>query len=261
MNTYIKGKHRKKPSKILCILVKLFLILFLLTIIYFLYGWYSSYKNKKIYEEIKREIIEENNQYEKDETSGSINKVINLKRRYPEIVGWIKVEGTIINYPILQSDDNKYYLTHNYKKRYSQYGSIFTKKECNINNLFSNTIIYGHNMKDGQMFNQLLKYENEEFYKKNKFIEITTEQERIKYAIIVVFKSRVYYKNEKNVFKFYDYINLENKTTYNYFIENCYKKQLYNTGLSAEYGEQLITLVTCEYSQKNGRLVIVAKRI
>ena len=78
--------------------------------------------------------------------------------------------------------------------------------------------------------------------------------------IVSVFKSRVFYQDEENVFKYYNYTKFENEQEYNTFIENCKKIQLYDTKVSAKYGEQLITLITCEYSQENGRMVVVAKK-
>ncbi len=115
-------------------------------------------------------------------------------------------------------------------------------------------------MKDGQMFNNLLKYKDKSFYDNHKTIKIATNNEESEYSIVAVFKSRIFYQNENNVFRFYNYINFNDEQTYNEYIENCKKIQLYETGVSAIYGEQLITLITCEYSQENGRMVIVAKK-
>ena len=134
------------------------------------------------------------------------------------------------------------------------------KNECNILNNNSNLIVYGHNMKDNQMFNSLLKYEDKNFYDNHKTIKISTNNEENEYSIVSVFKSRIFYQDETNVFRYYNYINFDNEQTYNEYIENCKKIQLYDTGISANYGEQLITLITCEYSQENGRMVLVAKK-
>lgn len=76
-----------------------------------------------------------------------------------------------------------------------------------------------------------------------------------------VFKSRVYYQDENDVFRYYYFINAKNEEEYKYFIDECKKISLYDTGIEAQYGEQLLTLSTCEYSQKNGRFVIVAKKV
>ena len=188
-------------------------------------------------------------------------KVEELQSSNSDIKGWIKIDNTIINYPILQGIDNDYYLTHDYNKEKNKYGSIFLKKECDLNNTNSNLIIYGHNMKDELMFNSLLKYEDNSFYDEHKLINITTENEERQYEIVSVFKSRVFYKDEKNVFRYYNYLNFNDENQYNEYITNVKKEQLYETGITATYGEQLLTLITCEYSQENGRIIVVAKKI
>ena len=111
------------------------------------------------------------------------------------------------------------------------------------------------------MFNTLLDYINESFYKEHKTIKIATEKEESNYSIVAAFKSRIFYQNEENVFRYYNYTKFNNEDDYNDFLENFKKMQLYDTGVSAEYGEQLITLITCEYSQENGRMIIVAKKV
>lgn len=259
MSRYDKGKHSKKSVLAFKILAIIFVVLFIIGICYIIFNFINSNKNKEIYNNINNtnEIYNDiSNKY----VSENMQKVINLKQENEDIIGWIQIENTIIDYPLLQTTDNSYYLTHNYKKEKSKYGSIYAKSECNIQDNNSNVIIYGHNMKDEQMFNTLLKYEDKDFYNEHKEIKVTTENEESKYNIVSIFKSRVFYQDEKDVFRYYNYTKFENEKEYNTYIENCKKIQLYDTGVSAKYGEQLITLITCEYSQENGRMVIVAKK-
>ena len=184
-----------------------------------------------------------------------------LKKENNDIVAWLEIPDTKINYPVLQTIDNEYYLTHTYKKENSKDGSIFLDKDYDWNIPSSNLLIYGHNNKNGNMFQELLKYEDESYYKEHPTIQFTTVDEDSTYEIIAVFKSRVYYKNEQNVFRYYFFINAENEEEYNYYVEESKKASLYDTGKTAEYGDQLLTLSTCEYSQEDGRFVIVAKKI
>ena len=107
----------------------------------------------------------------------------------------------------------------------------------------------------------LMKYKKESFYKKHKTINFTTNEEEAKYQIISVFLSRVYYKHEKNVFRYYYFINANNKQDFDNYINNCKKASLYEIKTSAIYGDQLMTLSTCEYSRTNGRLVVVARKV
>lgn len=183
-----------------------------------------------------------------------------LSKENPDIKGWIRIDGTNINYPLLQGLDNDYYLTHNYKNEYTNYGSIYINSNSNIKDDNSNVIIYGHDMKDGQMFSDLVKYTSEQYYKEHPTIRIMTDVSENEYEIVSVFKSRVFYKDEKNVFRFYQNYNLSDENKYNDYVENCKKLQLYNTNVEAKKGDQLITLITCEYSQENGRIVIVARK-
>ena len=184
-----------------------------------------------------------------------------LKKQNNDIVAWLEIPNTKINYPVLQTTDNEYYMTHTYKKEYSTDGSIFLDKDYDWEIPSSNLLIYGHNNKNGNMFQALLKYEDENYYKEHPTIEFTTANEDSNYEIIAVFKSRVYYKSEQNVFRYYFFINAENEEDYNYYVEESKKASLYDTGKTAKYGEQLLTLSTCEYSQEDGRFVIVAKKI
>ena len=186
-------------------------------------------------------------------------KVKKLQEENTDIVGWIEIEGTNINYPVLQGEDNAYYLNHNYKKETSQKGSIFLTKDYDWNLPSTNLLIYGHNIMNGQMFQDLLKYADEEFYKDHPLIRFTTQNEDKEYEIISAFKSRVFYKLEQNVFRYYDFVNAQNEEEYNEFVKNAKEASLYDIETTAEYGDQLITLVTCSYHTEDGRLVVIGK--
>ena len=217
----------------------------------------ENVSNKMLYSSLSKDIkMEELTEDGKKPTEA----ITTLKQENPEIQGWIKIEGTNINYPLLQGKDNEYYLTHNFKNEKTSYGSIYVNTNCDLKNDKSNVIIYGHDMKDGQMFSDLIKYADKEYYDGHKTIKITTEDSENEYTIVNVFKSKVFYKDEKNVFRFYQYYNLENEKQFKDYISNCKKLQLYDTGIEANYGDQLVTLITCEYSNENGRMVVVAKK-
>lgn len=187
-------------------------------------------------------------------------KVSELKAQYPNLVGWIKIEGTNIDYPVMQWTDNEHYLKYSYDGSESKLGSIYLHKDADVNKPSSNFIIYGHNITTGVMFNELLDYKKQAFYNDHKIIEFTTENKDARFEIVSVFVSKVYNQNE-NVFKYYSFIDTNKESEYNDYISNVKKLSLYNTGVDAKFGDQLITLTTCEYSQKNGRIVIVAREI
>ena len=143
----------------------------------------------------------------------------------------------------------------------SSSGSLFLDKDFDLINGSSNYLIYGHRNKQGLMFEDLIKYAKEDFYKEHTKIRFTTNKEDSIYKIISVFYSRVYYKSEQNVFRYYYFVNAENEEEYNEFVNNAKKSSIYNIETTAKYGDQLLTLSTCEYSQEDGRFVVVAKKM
>lgn len=192
-------------------------------------------------------------------TTERMLKVKKLQKENDDIVGWLEIEDTNINYPVLQGDDNEFYLNRNYKKEKSEKGSIFLDAKYNWNIPSNNLLIYGHNIINGLMFQDLLKYESQDFYKKHPNIRFTTEKDDKEYEIISVFKSRVYYKAEKNVFRYYDFINAKKEEDYMEFVKNAKKASIYDIEATAKYGDELITLVTCSYHIEDGRFVVIGR--
>ena len=203
---------------------------------------------------------EEAKQIKEKEKKERMLKVKKLQEINTDIVGWIQIEGTNINYPVLQGEDNEYYLNHNYKKQKTEKGSIFLDKSYNWDIESNNLIIYGHNLVNGQMFKDLLKYSKEEFFEQHKTIRFTTAEADKEYEIISVFKSKVYNKTEKNVFRYYDFINSKSEKEYNNFVKQAKAASLYDTKNTAEYEDDLITLITCAYHIDDGRFVVIGKR-
>lgn len=183
-----------------------------------------------------------------------------LQEQNSDIVGWIEVEGTNINYPVLQGEDNSYYMNHNYKKEENTYGSIFLDKDYDWSIPSSNLLLYGHNLQNGELFHDILNYKDKSYYEEHPVIRFTTEKADSEFEIISAFYSRVYYKSETNVFRYYYFINADNEEEYNEFIENAKESSIYDTGKTAEYGDQLITLSTCSYHTEDGRFAVVARK-
>ena len=222
--------------------------------------------NNKVTEENEQTAIIENVEKQKEENEGTketerMLQVKQLKEQNADIVGWLEIENTNINYPVLQGTDNSYYMTHNYKKENSKNGSIFLNADYDWNIQSNNFLIYGHNLGNGMMFQELLKYEKETFYKEHPIIRFTTVETDTEYEIISVFKSRVYYKSEKNVFRYYYFINSESEEEYNQFIENAKNASIYPIDATANYGDQLITLSTCSYHVQDGRFAVIGKEL
>lgn len=178
-----------------------------------------------------------------------------------DMVGWIKIEDTKINYPVMQSKDNpNFYLKHGFDKAYTDYGCLYVQENCDVDIPSDNLIIYGHNMKDSSMFSWLMKYTDKSFWETHKTIRFDTLTEKCDYEIIAAFKTVVYTDSPES-FKYYQFINADTGDEFNAYITKCKELALYDTGVTAEYGDKLITLSTCEYSRNNGRMVVVAKKI
>lgn len=177
-----------------------------------------------------------------------------------DLYGWIYLEGTTLNYPVMCTpEDEEYYLRRGFDREYSRSGVPFLDGGCVPGN--GNYIIYGHNMNNGTMFAPLIAYEAESFWREHPVIRFDTLYERGQYEIVSVFYSRVFYKSEQNVFRYYDYTNLSDQAVFHDFVEQAKGQALYETGVEPEYGDQLITLITCSYGIKNERFVIVARQI
>ena len=176
-------------------------------------------------------------------------------------MGWIKVEDTNINYPVVQSvNEPNFYLKHKFDKTYSAYGCPYVQENCDVQKPSDNIIIYGHHMNDGSMFTGLVEYRNKSFWEGHKTITFDTLTDRHQYEVIAVFKT-VVYTNSSDSFKYYEFTDAENVAEFDAYVAKCKELSLYDTGVSAEYGDKLISLSTCEYSRNNGRLVVVAKRV
>ena len=223
------------------------------------YHFYTSSKDKQASEEILEDVKIDKQEVTETKSERMI-QLEQLQKENKEIIGWLEIKGTNINYPVCQTKNNDYYLNHNHKKEKSELGALFLDKDFDLNKPSTNYLIYGHRSNNGAMFEDLIKYQKEDFYKEHKEIQFTTTKEDSTYEIIAVFKSRVFYKSEQNVFRYYYFVNAENEEEYNNYISNCKKASIYDTNTTAEYGEQLLTLSTCEYSQEDGRFAVVAKK-
>lgn len=176
------------------------------------------------------------------------------------LIGWVKIDDTYIDYPVLQTVNNDYYLNHNFDQEEDKNGSIFLDKDCSIYPRSTNLILYGHHMRSGRMFGQLNKYSSEKFYKEHKYIQFDTIYEKGTYEVMYVFRSKIYEESEI-VFKYYQFTDAVSETEFESNMKQMADMSLYDTGVNAEYGDELLTLSTCDYYTSDGRFVVVAKKI
>lgn len=225
------------------------------SISYIMINYKEDKKQNEVFEELEN-IITESNEEKKEQKK----ETINFKKLYElnnDFVGWLKIENTNISYPVMQTENSRkdYYLRKNFYKEYSQLGTPYIAEYCNIQTS-DNVIIYGHHIKNNQMFGELEKYKKKEFYKNHKIISFNTINEKANYEIVAVFKTVAY-----TGFEYYKFVNSSSRQEFDTFIQKCKELSFYETKNTAKYGDKLITLSTCEYSNKDGRLVVVAKKI
>ncbi len=183
-----------------------------------------------------------------------------LYEKNKKLIGWLKIDDTIIDYPVMQTSNNDYYLDHNFNQEYDKNGSIFLDYNCSVYPRSTNLIIYGHHMKSGSMFGNLQKYAKESYYEEHKLIQFDTIYEKGTYEVMYVFRSQVFNKDDV-VFKYYQFINANSGAEFDSYMAEMQKLSLYDTGVTASYGDNLITLSTCDNSQEDGRFVVVARRV
>jgi sortase B len=191
-----------------------------------------------------------------------IEWMMDLYEQNPDILYWIKIDGTKLDYPVMYTPiEPERYLHKDFEGKYSPGGVPFMEDACSIDPESTNLIIYGHNMTDGSQFRTMMSYKNEEFWKEHPQIKLTSMYEERTFDILAVFYDQVYYKHQTDVFKFYKFIDPKTEAEFNAGINYFKNNSLYDTGVTAEFGDQLITLCTCSYHTDDGRFVIVAKEV
>ena len=189
-------------------------------------------------------------------------KVFNtLYEENNDFIGWLKVEGTHIDYPVMYTpNEPEYYLRRDFNKNHAMSGLPFIGMDNTLNPPSDQVIIYSHNMKDGTMFSDLTLYEDSSFWEEHKIIQFSTMDEQISYEIFSAFYTTVS-GNETDEFQYYNFVNAENESVYNTFIHQAESMSLYDTEVNVEYKDQILTLSTCAYHENNGRFVLMARRI
>ena len=187
-------------------------------------------------------------------------KYEDLFNQNKSLIGWVQIADTVIDYPVMQTVNNEYYLDHNFHQEYDKNGSIFLDAACSVYPRSTNLIIYGHHMKSGSMFGSLQNYQSESYYEDHKIIQFDTIYEEGTYEVMFVFRDRVYSQEDVN-FKYYEFIDANSEEEFYSYMDEMAAASYYDTGVVAQYGDQLLTLSTCDYQQDNGRFVVVARRI
>lgn len=188
-------------------------------------------------------------------------KYAELYQSNPDLFGWISIPDTRIDYPVMftpmDKENGQFYIHRAFNKGSSESGTPFMDLTCFDG--CGNYLIYGHNMKDKSMFGSLTYYQEKEYWQEHPVIYFDTMYEEGEYEILSVFLSRIYGDKELG-FHYYEYTDLTDPNVYREYVLRAKGSSLYDTGVTAVYGDQLITLSTCSYHTVEGRLVVVARK-
>ncbi|GGE69016.1 class B sortase [Priestia taiwanensis] len=236
-------------------------VITLLCIGVFLYSAYELssiflgyYHNRNVLAEAQ-DVYYENMDTETKEEGGMRSSFVQLQKLNPDIVGWITVEGTMIDYPILQAKDNDYYLFRNYKKEDTKAGSIFMDYRNDITVPTRHTILYGHRMKDGSMFGNLKNYLQEDFFRENRNLYYDNLYEGYDLEVFSVYTTTTEF--------YYIQTDFQNDEEYGGFLQRIQQRSLFDAGVSLTPADRIITFSTCDYDldPTEGRLVVHAKLV
>lgn len=238
-------------------------VVLLMISIYFLMGMFLQERQDNQLQQTLQEFVQENENKPGEGASGSSFAkadvgILALHEENRDCIGWITIEGTRIDYPVMyRPGDKNYYLYRNFNGESSANGCLFLAEEC-VPGESDNLIVYGHHMNSGKMFADLEKYKDADFYEEHPTILFRTIWGNEQYQILSAFTTSVYTEND---FSYYSFIKAQKGEEYEDFIKELKQRAIYETGFTAGYGDKLLTLSTCEYSQKNGRMVVVAKKV
>lgn len=209
---------------------------------------------------------------QKDFSSLKINgrhDLVALHRKNSDVVGWIKINGTRIDYPVMQTpEDPEFYLRKNFNKQYSLAGTPFMDA-ASRRSRSKNFLIYGHNMKSGTMFHSLLNYEKKQFCRKHPtftFDEYRNgHQVHGTYEVIAAFRTRIV-PASSGQFRYHTYADIEDSMSFRAYVKgirilsgDTVQENVHSA--APKWGDQLVTLSTCAYHSENGRFVVVGRRI
>lgn len=178
----------------------------------------------------------------------------------PDFAGWITIDGTKVDYPIMQTkSDPDYYLTRNFNGQSDINGTLFMDARTDLQPRSTNIIVYGHNMKSGQMFGGLKKYLDQNYWLEHQTISFDSIYEKGTYEIFAVCLAQVQYQDAAG-FRYYDFIQADTEEEFQDFLDNIEQLSVFTGTDMPVYGDELLTLSTCNNYVEDGRLFLVAKK-
>lgn len=177
-----------------------------------------------------------------------------------DTAGWLKIEGTEIDYVVMHAPDTfEKYLRTDFYGYPSRRGCLYVSESCDIQTS-DNVIIFGHCMNDGSMFGTLAYYESEDFYREHKYISFDTIYEKHTYEVVAAIRTSIPPENE-DCFRYYNYTGKDDTEMFLDYCDFIEENRLYETDCALEDGDRILTLSTCAYHSPDGRFLVVAKQI
>ncbi len=182
-----------------------------------------------------------------------------LYQQNNDLVGWLRIEDTRVDYPVMQTPDRvDYYLKRDFNGEYSDRGCLYVREACDVFAPSDNVTIYGHAMGDGSMFWGLQDYVVRDFWKEHPTVCFDTLYDQWEYQIFAVFRTSAQLGKG---FAYHLMDDAQDAQEFDEFVAQCKKLSIYDTGITPEYGDKLLCLSTCEYTLEDGRLVVAAVRV
>lgn len=258
------SKKKKKSGGIFWNFLLLVSVAVFLVAAWKLYGYWRHYHDgKKEYESLREYVKEDANSDKKDEKKDVCPITVDfdaLAKVNPDVKAWLYIEGTGINYPVVQSKDNNYYLHKTFEGRDSYIAAIFLDAACASDFSSDNSIIYGHNLKNGEMFGMLKKnydtaYNSDADYTEHRKIWVVTPKAQIEYEVFAAREIDV--NADKDVYT----IDFATEEEYAAYLKKAAAKSLYQTDTKVSEENPMLTLSTCTSSSEAGRFIVQATQI
>lgn len=246
---------------------------------YLAHYYYNSSKSEKAVAELRNMIVVKPDNGEGNGDSSPVQKKpemvsvdgVLVQKKFEQLysdnhdfVGWIRIGDTQIDYPVMytphDSEHGEYYIHKDYEGNYSAAGLPFIDKSCKLSPATDNVIIYGHNMKSGKMFRDLLKFGDREFCQTHKTFRFDTIYEDGLYEVVAAFYGEIL-PDDSPAFKYYEFVNAGDQFEFDRFVQNVKRMSVVDTGVDVKYGDRLLTLSTCAYHVTDGRFAVVAKKV
>ncbi len=256
-------KNTKSKKTVYNILIAICLVVFLVSGGVLGYQFYTYYQAGQIRDELKGQIDVSVPESEREKLPLNIkDKFLKLYSMNPEFIGWVQIDGTDIDYPVMQTTDNDKYLKTDFYGKYHRLGTVFADYRAKISEdgNSDNIVVYGHSANNGEFFSPVRKYKSLDYYKEHPIIHFDTLYEEADYVILAAFMVDASDTTE-TAFAYHDVHDFNTQETYDAFFEEVEKRSYFQTEIPHTIDDRYLTLSTCDYEIKNGRLAVVARKL